>query len=478
MSARVRAALILFATGLAAGLARADGALEARLDGALRHPGLRGARVAALVVDAEGRALFARSAERALIPASNMKVLTALAALETLGPTHRFTTRILADRLPDAAGSVGWLAVVGGGDPVLTSEQWWRLAADLHRIGLRRVEGDVWLDDSAFDAQRWHPGWGVITSRAYHAPIGALTANYGAFAIEVRPGTGPGTSARAVVDPPVGTLSLVGRVRTRNPGTPAKLMVSRAGNAADGETWSVGGVVPAGGEPEGVWRSVADPTTYAGGVFAMQLEALGIAVPGPRRRGPAPGDAVELLAFEGEPLGRVVHLFVKYSNNPVAEMLFKNLGRAVTGEPGSWANGRRAVRESLNRIGVWRDEVRVVDGSGLARDNRASPRVLVDALLRARDAFRFGPELVAALPIAGGDGTLEKRIDATPGRVRAKTGLLDGVTGLSGYADGPQGPLVFSILSNGHTRGDGPAMDALDAFAAALVGPRQADPSP
>ena len=95
----------------------------------------------------------------------------------------------------------------------------------------------------------------------------------------------------------------------------------------------------------------------------------------------------------------------------------------------------------------------------------------VAALRRARDAFSFGPELVAALPIAAGDGTLKKRIDAAPGRVRAKTGLLDGVTGLSGYADGPAGPLVFSILSNGHTRGDAAAMDAMDAFAAALVAP-------
>jgi D-alanyl-D-alanine carboxypeptidase/D-alanyl-D-alanine-endopeptidase (penicillin-binding protein 4) len=472
MNARVRrAALILFATGLAAGAAGADAALDERLAAALRHPGFRGGEVAALVVGEDGAPVFARAADRALIPASNMKILTALAALETLGPTYRFTTRVLADRAPDADGAVGWLALVGGGDPLLTSEQWWRLAADLRRVGVRKVEGDVWLDDSAFDAQRWHPGWGVITTRAYHAPIGALAANFGAFAIEVRPGVAPGEAARSVVDPPVSSLKLLGRVRTRNPSTPAKLVIKRTASAGQAEAWSVAGVVPARGEAEIVWRSVADPTRYAGAVFAMQLDAVGIAAPGPRRRGAAPEGGIELLAFEGDPLGRIVNSFVKFSSNPVAEMMFKNLGRAATGEPGSWSNGRTAVRDSLTRMGVWRDELRIADGSGLSRDNRVSPRALVAALLRARDAFEFGPELVSALPIANADGTLKKRLGAVPGRVRAKTGLLDGVTGLSGYAEGPQGLRVFSILTNGHTRGDKAAMDAVDAFAAALTRP-------
>ena len=119
----VSAALVLFALPVG-GEPTLAGALEA----ALGVRGLRGARVAVLVVDAEtGKPLFARDADRPMVPASNLKVLTALAALEALGPTHRFTTRVLADAPLDADGVVDWLYLQGGGDPSLTSESWWRL---------------------------------------------------------------------------------------------------------------------------------------------------------------------------------------------------------------------------------------------------------------------------------------------------------------------------------------------------------------
>jgi len=475
MRVRARVAFLFLGALATASGARGDAALSARLEASLRHPGLRGAKVSVLVVRADdGSILFERDSGRALVPASNLKILTALAALESLGPSHRFTTRVWADRVPDAEGAVGWLAVEGGGDPALTSEQWWRLAADLQRAGLRRVDGAILLDDTAFDDRRWHPAWGAISTRAYHAPVSALAANFGAFAVEVRPGVAPGASARASLDPPVSTLRLQGSVRTRGARTPAKLLVDRVARAAGGETWVVKGAVPQGGEPETVWRSVADPVLYTGGVLRMQLEAVGVSVAGPLRAAPVPADALELLDFEGDSLGRVVGLFIKYSSNPIGEMLVKGLGRTASGEPGSWKNGRRAVRASLERLGLDLRGFEGVDGSGLARANRVAQRTLVQALRVARDSFRFGPELVAALPIAARDGTLKKRMRASPDGVRAKTGLLDGVTGLSGYADSPSGVLVFSVISNGHTRGDEPAMDALDGFAAALAGSERA----
>jgi D-alanyl-D-alanine carboxypeptidase/D-alanyl-D-alanine-endopeptidase (penicillin-binding protein 4) len=470
MGPRPLAVAVSLALGFAA---RPGGAadLAVRLAAALEHPGLRGARVATLVVRAgDGTELFARAPERALIPASNMKILTALAALETFGPTHRFTTRVWADRLPAADGAVGLLAVEGGGDPALTSEQWWRLAADLRRAGLRRVEGGIVLDADAFDDRRWNEGWGEISSRAYHAPVGALSANYGAFQVEIRPGARAGEPAVATLDPPVPYLRLRNRARTRAPHSPTKLLVERAARDGQGERVTVSGALPTGSEPKTYWRSVSRPALYAGAVLRMQLEALEIEVSGPVRLGRVPEGAQELLAFEGESLARVVSLFVKYSNNLVAETLLKGMGRAATGEPGSWQNGRQAMLASLSRLELGRRGLVLVDGSGLSRANRVTPRTLVGALRIARRSFRFGPELVASLPIAAGDGTLAKRAEAIPGAVRAKTGLLDGVTGLSGFARGADGELVFSILANGYRGSDEQAMAALDGFAAALAG--------
>jgi D-alanyl-D-alanine carboxypeptidase/D-alanyl-D-alanine-endopeptidase (penicillin-binding protein 4) len=140
------------------------------------------------------------------------KILTALAALAPLAPAHRFTTRIYADAPPDADGAAGSLAVRGGGDPALTSEEWWRLAADLRRQGLRRVRGALILDDTLFEQQRWNPAWDAVSARAFHAPVGALSANYGSFAVEVQP-TRAGATPRIGLDPPIPFFELIDRTK-------------------------------------------------------------------------------------------------------------------------------------------------------------------------------------------------------------------------------------------------------------------------
>ncbi len=450
----------------------ADPGLASRLEEALSTRALRRARVSALVVRAsDGAVLFEQSPDRPLTPASNMKILTAMAALETFGPTWRFETEVLADRLPDEDGAVGTLYVRGGGDPAMTSEDWWRLAADLHRKGLRRVEGDVVLDPGAFDGARWHPDWGAVSSRAYHAPVGGLNANYGAFAVTVRPGSRPGEPVRVEIDPPVGYLVVANRARTGPPGGRSSLVVDRA-PASLGEQVNVDGQTPAGGKPRTYYRSVSDPVRYAGAVLGMQLTALGIEVVGSTRVAVAAADALPLHTFEGRPLGEIVRLFVKYSNNAVAESLVKAMGAHRSGRPGSWENGIPAFREALASLGVDDTDLKIVDGSGLSYRDKLTPRALVEALRISRGSFRIGPELTASLPIANGDGTLEKRVEGAPGRVRAKTGLLNRITSLSGFAELPDGEVaIFSVLTNGYRGSDEQAMDALDRFVAVLTDP-------
>jgi D-alanyl-D-alanine carboxypeptidase/D-alanyl-D-alanine-endopeptidase (penicillin-binding protein 4) len=447
--------------------------LSSRLDEALSVRGLRRARVSALVVRArDGAVLFERSPDRPLTPASNMKILTAMAALSTFGPTHRFETSVLADRQPDAKGAVETLYVRGGGDPVVNSEDWWRLAADLHSRGLRHVRGNLVLDDGAFDGSRWHPDWGAVSSRAYHAPVGGLTANYGAFSVTVRPGPRAGAPVSVEIDPPVPYLRLANRARTGPAGGRSTLVVDRV-QAGESELVNVDGAAPADAEPRTYYRSVVDPTRYAGAVLRMQLGALGIQLDGDVVVASVPEDAVSVLAFRGRHLGEIVRLFVKYSNNAVAESLVKAMGAHATGAQGSWENGIPAARSALESLGIDLEGLRIVDGSGLSYRDKLTPRALVDALRIARGSFRIGPELTAALPIANGDGTLEKRVKGAPGRVRAKTGLLNRVTSLSGFAELPNGEVaIFSVLTNGYRGSDGDAMKALDRFVAVLSGPR------
>ena len=128
------------------------------------------------------------------------------------------------------------------------------------------------------------------------------------------------------------------------------------------------------------------------------------------------------------------------------------------------------MKEALATAGLATEGMTIVDGSGLSYDNRVSPRQMVSALRLADSSFRFGPEFVSSLPIAAGDGTLEKRAAEAASSVRAKTGLLTRVTALSGFAelaDGTQ--VVFSVIVNGFRSSAERAMDAVDDFVSALT---------
>jgi D-alanyl-D-alanine carboxypeptidase/D-alanyl-D-alanine-endopeptidase (penicillin-binding protein 4) len=466
---RACAALAVW-VGISIGAAEAaESDLASRLDAALRNRALRGARVGALVVSRDdGRVLYAREADRALVPASNQKILTSLALLSALRPTHRFTTEVYADAPIDAEGGVGVLAIRGGGDPSLTSEQMWRLAADLRKLGLRRVRNGLLLDASAFDDERWHPSWGAISARAYHAPVAALSANYGAFTATVVPGGKPGAPVQVRLDPPVAYLRMKNRASTGDRRAPVSLKVDRriVGTA---EEVVVSGVVRASSKTKDYPRSVLDPVRYAGSVLRMQLEANGIAVEGENRLGRVTDSMTLLDAFEGKPLAEIVKLFLKYSNNVMGEGLVKALDASLGGV-GSWSTGVVALRAELARLGLDVETLSIVDGSGLSYDNRVTARALVSALRIGEDSFHFGPEFLAALPIAAADGTLEKRTAGAAHQVRAKTGLLTQITTLSGYAETANGEQrVFSILVNGFTSTDEEAMDAVDLFAGELV---------
>lgn len=443
--------------------------LEERLDAVLASRALRGARVAVLVVSrGEGRILYARNPDRALVPASNLKILTAIAALSAFGPTHRFRTELFADEALDAAGAIDVLTIRGS-DPALTSEGVWRMTADLRLLGLRRVRWGLRLDDSVFDRERWHPSWGRVSARAYHAPVGALSVNYGAFAVEVSAGANPGDPVRVNLDPPIPFLRLSNRGRTGPARSRRSLRVDR--ESANGvEQVVVSGVVPAGSPPKTYYRSVRDPARYAGAVIRAQLAANGIDVGGGTAIGPVHSTATPLLTFEGLPLSEVVRRMVKFSNNAIAESLVKALGARRTGGPGSWESGISALRTELASLGLDVGLLTLVDGSGLSTANRVPPRSLVAALRIADGSFHFGPELIGALPIAAADGTLEDRAAGAAHRVRAKTGLLTRVTALSGFAERIDGgQVVFSVLANGYRGSDQEAMDALDRLVSELI---------
>ncbi len=468
----IRTALALLAVAILGTLtADARAASPSPVGRLLEEPGLRGARVGALVIDLEtGERLFAHDDARPLAPASAAKLVTAAAVLERWGPAFRFETPVRAvGRIDSSGGIEGDLWIVGRGDPGLVSEELWRLAEELRLLGLREVRGGIGVDGTYFDRVSWSPDRKGAGQRAYDAPVAALAANYSSFRIEVAPGESVGAPLRVSVAPELPYFQV--RARGRTLVRPGRLQVSIVPRPdGSGDAVDIGGSVRLGTEPETYWRAVSHPELYAGQLLRAQLEAQGIRVRGSVRVGPVPEEAEDLVRFRGESLGRIVWKMNKFSTNFIAADLTKALGAERYGVPGSWSNGTRALSDYLSGIGALEPGERIVDGSGLSARNRLSARTLVRVLRAAARSFEWGPEFLVSLPLGGLDGTLEDRLDGVEVALRAKTGHIAGVSALCGVVPDAQGRrLGFAVLVNGARAGRTTVDSALDAFVTRLA---------
>ncbi|RMH41787.1 MAG: D-alanyl-D-alanine carboxypeptidase/D-alanyl-D-alanine-endopeptidase [Deltaproteobacteria bacterium] len=468
MVAPARVALALGAAAVAAALAPAaaraqagDGAaaaIGAAVEASIRErPLLHSARVGIAVVDvATGRELYARDGDGGYSVASNAKLATAAAALARLGPDFRYETAVYADTFDAASGTVrGDLIAVGRGDPSLDADDLRRLARQLRAAGVRRVTGGLALDDSYFDAEALPPHFDEQPDEhaSFRAPVSALALNFNAVAIVVRPGAKAGAPAVVSVDPPNDYVRVAGGVATTRSGRQRVSVVPVARPGA--LEVKVAGRVRADSGVRRYRLRVPDPFAYFGAALRHALAAEGIQL---RRRTvvratPSP-QALRLAAVASPPLAVLVRGMGKYSNNFVAEMVFKTLGAESRAEPGpaTWRDAQRAVRDFLVAdIGLADGSFRLENGSGLFDATDMTPRQLARLLRAAYRDFRYGPDFVAALAFGGADGTLSERFVDGPAdrQVRAKTGTLDGVSALSGYVavDGAR-PLAFSILVN------------------------------
>jgi D-alanyl-D-alanine carboxypeptidase/D-alanyl-D-alanine-endopeptidase (penicillin-binding protein 4) len=346
----------------------------------------------------------------ASMPASTLKLLTATAALEVLGPGHTFATRVVADRRRS-------LTLVGGGDPYLVSKR-----------PARALPGDASLQTLAAETAR------ALKSRGVHAVSLAYDAS-----LFTGPEVSPAWRASYVPDAEVSPITAL---------------------------WADRGVAPDGSrEP--------DPAESAAEQFAAFLRADGIDLTGDVEERTAPPDARELARVTSLPLADIVERVLQVSDNDGAEVLGHQTGLAVNGH-GSFAGGAAAVRQTLTDLGIGLPGAKIYDGSGLSRHDRLSAETLVSVLqLASASDHPELRSVVTGLPVAAYDGSLAYRFDRSSGRgwVRAKTGTLTGTSALAGLVTDARGrPLVFAFLSN-HIppAGTDDARDALDDLAATLA---------
>jgi D-alanyl-D-alanine carboxypeptidase/D-alanyl-D-alanine-endopeptidase (penicillin-binding protein 4) len=431
------------------------GDLGADLDAILANPGLAGADVGLVVKTLDGETVYQHSSDRRRQPASNAKIATSAAALEVLGPDHRFATTVSSPARVRGHSLDGDLFLKGTGDPTMLAADYDTLAKQVADSGVTSVRGRLVADDTWFDSTRLGLGWAWDDEPYYYnAQISALTAapdtDYDAGSIIVRVEPGANGTAKVTTDPPTDYVTIRSSATTGAAGSDDTISVDRAHGS---NLFTVTGSIPADGTADEEFMTVWEPTGYAAALFRAALKAHGVRVQGPTTRGATPAGAKEYASRESMPLSDLLVPFLKLSNNMHAEILTKTMGRATSGE-GTWDAGQDAVAAVLPTLGV-SGKLSLVDGSGLSRMDQIAPDQLA-ALLGGASSRPWFDTWYEALPIAGKadrltGGTLRNRMRGTPaeGRVHAKTGSLTGVSGLSGYVDTAAGErLVFSMVTN------------------------------
>ncbi len=372
-----------------------------------------------------------------LNPASVTKIFTAVAALEALGPDHRFGTSVLR-RGPE-------VCLQGGGDPELDA----RDLAALANAAAHAEKGPVerlTVDLSFFDSQSLPPAYDQKrTDAPYRTLTGALAWHDGTFFVKAAPGKKRGRPLRLVTEPLSDYFQVQNKTTTASKGgTTLKLKVRAGEGVARVEAK---GQMRAGKGQVLVKKAVPGPDSLSISLFKESLQAIGVASDLlALRRHKCPEGLETIKTLDSEPVEHLVRRMLQESNNFIAEMLLRHLGKDC--HPRTFRCGLKEMRRSATRHGVKRDELRLRNGSGLYDANRVSSKTVVQFLEHAMQDRALASVLEKGLPVAAESGTLRNRLPGLKGRVHAKTGTLDGVSALAGYLTEGDRRTWFSILVN------------------------------
>ena len=443
-----------------------------------------------LIVDAEsGETLFDLSADKYFVPASNMKLFTTALALAKLGPEFRFHTTLETRGAISSEGVLsGDVVLVGRGDPNLSNRKFpyelkeefdgppekvfVELADALVAKGVKEISGDVIGDDSYFPRERYPNGWEIDDMVwEYGAAISAIVVDDNTVGLTLTPGEQAGNPVEASVSPATPDFTVENNVVTSAAEVKSDLTLMREPGS---HLVVVKGSLPARSSPRKLVLAIEEPAQHAAVLLKRLMEERGVKVTGVARARHAPagsgGDPVVLAEHVSVPLGDAVKLINKISQNLHTEMLLRTVAR----QGGPWATPdemAQAPADFYMAAGIAPGDVIQTDASGLSRHDLVTPRAIVTLLGFATKQPWF-ETYYGSLPVAGQDGTLEDRMKNTlaAGRIHAKTGSVEHVRTLSGFAETPGGRrLIFSFLSNNQGGKSHEAADALTGLCVAML---------
>ncbi|MGC4377155.1 D-alanyl-D-alanine carboxypeptidase/D-alanyl-D-alanine-endopeptidase [Fictibacillus sp. Mic-4] len=394
--------------------------------------------------------LYSHNAEKSFVPASTLKLFVAATALDRLKPDYRFKTEAYLDGKLSQNGTLhGNLIIKGYGDPSLTTEDLDGMIEQLQKEkGLKRIKGNILVDESRFDNVRLGKGWMWDDEPWYYsAQISALSVNENVVDLEVSArGKAIGQRPEVSVSPESDNVKIVNEAHVVD-GSKDDVTFNRQRTE---NIITISGTIGKDSDPASESITIEDPALFAGNVVKQLTEKHHIhlsaqtAVKKTVTKKQRP-DAVHY----SKPLCDLVTHLNKESDNFYAEMFLKTVGKEIENK-GSFQAGVQVVGDLLKQAGL-KGDYSQVDGSGLSRLNFVSPNNML-AFLRYVKKQSYWPFVEKSLPIAGVDGTLKNRMKKTEAEnnLQAKTGSMSGVNNMVGFVKAKNGDqIAFAILMNG-----------------------------
>ncbi|MCO4810017.1 MAG: D-alanyl-D-alanine carboxypeptidase/D-alanyl-D-alanine-endopeptidase [Gammaproteobacteria bacterium] len=377
-------------------------------------------------------------------PASTMKLLTTLVALDVLGPAYRWKTDIYALGVIEDGILDGDLLLKGYGDPFLVTERVWQMLRGIRHSGIDNIAGDLLLDDSYFDIGEYDPAaFDKQPLRAYNVAPNALLMNFKVVRYWFEP---DGQSVAVRLDPQLGNLGVDNRLQL----VPGYCGGYQRGitvtNNGDNDHVTFSGRFPKGCKRYAMDRTVLSHNEFAYGLFSSLWRDSGGAFDGGWRKAVAPEDMEPVFTFESPSLTEMIASVNKHSNNVMARQVLYTLAAEVLGPPGTEMGGRKVIGKWLSDNGLEPAELAVANGAGLSRESRITA-VDMSSLLRFAWQQPYMPEYLASMSLTGLDGTLSRRFRGGElvGKAHLKTGSLDHVTAIAGYLQARSGRR-FSVV--------------------------------
>ena len=460
--------------------------LQAKIRLALSRPELRRGTVAVKIASLNsGKVVFEDSAEKYVMPASNMKSFTVATAIEKLTPNFRFVTSVFANSKPDETGTIkGDLTIFGRGDISLSTAFYEgdyfkgldALADKIAQSGVKKIEGNLIGDESYFSGSAIPSGWEWDDLQWYYgAEVSALPLNDNALDLTVKPAS-VGSLCLVQLQPLNTVYRVVNNCRTVAANGKRTLTVKKD---LDQNVLEVYGNLPVGDKGFANYLTVSHPSELFVALLKQRLQQKGVTVTGQTRvigakekslmTATSTAAPVEIAKLESFPFSLIAAKTMKPSQNLYTETILWTLGEQAknlnlpnlpannpltNADATSADKGLFVVQNFLQQIGVPDGGIIQYDGSGLSRHNLVTADALVRLYTYMAKQSRFSQAWRDSLTIGGVDGTLKNRFTGTvaAGNVRGKTGTIDQVSALSGYVTTASGEqLVFSIIVNGVT---------------------------